>query len=143
MTVSVVDTVDESTRSRVMASVRSTRNQSTELRLMSFLRSAHIKGWRRSRPIFGRPDFAWPSQKIAVFVDGCFWHGCPRHLRLPASNRKYWRMKIARNVRHDKKVSRTLRQMGWVVIRIWECRLSAASTTRRIMQALLERRNLL
>jgi len=88
----MVDRIDKAARSRLMASVKSAKNRSTELQLVFLLRTNNIFGWRRSQAIFGRPDFVWPSFKVAVFVDGCFWHGCPKHLRLPSST---WGIKIA------------------------------------------------
>ncbi len=68
----------------------------------------------------GRPDFAFPARRVAVFVYGCFWHGCPRHGTLPKSNARFWREKIARNRERDREVNRELRRRGWRVLRIWE-----------------------
>jgi DNA mismatch endonuclease (patch repair protein) len=82
-----------------------------------------VTGWRRNRPIVGKPDFVFPKAKVAVFVDGCFWHGCPKCYRAPKSNVPYWRLKIERNRKRDLKVNRELRKRGWVVLRFWECRL--------------------
>jgi DNA mismatch endonuclease (patch repair protein) len=70
--------------------------------------------------LIGRPDFIFREEKVAVFVDGCFWHACPRCYRAPSSNKKYWTEKRARNSRRDKIVGKLLRQSGWGVIRIWE-----------------------
>ena len=68
----------------------------------------------------GRPDFVFPRQRLAVFVDGCFWHGCPTHATWPKQNAKFWRTKIPGNQRRDRAVSRLLRKKGWRVLRIWE-----------------------
>jgi len=65
-------------------------------------------------------DMAFPRQKIAVFVDGCFWHGCLKHGHLPKSNKKYWLPKIAKNIKRDKKINQKLKGENWKVIRIWE-----------------------
>jgi DNA mismatch endonuclease (patch repair protein) len=73
-----------------MARVRSRGNKATELKLVSFLRSEGMVGWRRHLPLPGKPDFAFPKQKVAVFVDGCFWHGCPKCYTRPKSNLKFW-----------------------------------------------------
>ena len=70
--------------------------------------------------IFGKPDFVFPEVKIAVFVDGCFWHGCPKHANAPKNNREFWRQKIDANKKRDQKVNRRLRSEGWSVQRIWE-----------------------
>jgi DNA mismatch endonuclease (patch repair protein) len=107
-------------RSEIMGRVRSRRNRSTELALASAFRVAGITGWRRHLPIPGSPDFAFPSVKLAVFVDGCFWHGCPKHGTMPATNKDFWNNKIATNKRRDRKVTAILKSNGWRIVRIWE-----------------------
>ncbi|MDP9175741.1 MAG: very short patch repair endonuclease [Planctomycetota bacterium] len=102
-----------------MARIRSKGNKSTELRLLAILRNEGIKGWRRNQPVFGRPDFVFKASQVAVFVDGCFWHKCPRCFRRPQSNNAYWDDKFQRNRRRDRRVNRQLRQLGWKVLRIW------------------------
>lgn len=120
-----MDSVDKQTRSRVMASVRSTGNRSTEKRLRYALIRAKVKGWRtQAKDLAGVPDFIFDKEQIAVFVDGCFWHGCPRCFRRPSSSRKYWDEKVTRNKARDKRVAAKLRRAGWSVIRIWEHSLS-------------------
>lgn len=114
------DVHDVATRSFNMSRVRSHSNRSTEIRLAELFRAAGIVGWRRRYQLFGKPDFVFPAQRVAVFVDGCFWHGCSKGCRpLPRSSR-FWRDKIAANIRRDRLVTSTLRQLGWNVIRIWE-----------------------
>jgi DNA mismatch endonuclease (patch repair protein) len=103
-----------------MAAVKSKGNKATEIKFTSILRKNKITGWRRNFKLFGHPDFVFPIFQIAVFIDGCFWHGCPKHLRKPSSNKKYWAQKILRNQRRDKFVTKNLRQTGWRVARIWE-----------------------
>ncbi len=107
-------------RSNNMASIRSTRNRSTEELFAKLLRRAHVSGWRRHADLPGKPDFSFVSFKIAVFIDGCFWHACPRCFRLPGDNRPYWTAKAAGNRRRDRRVNRLLRERGWKVMRIWE-----------------------
>ena len=68
----------------------------------------------------GTPDIAFPGAKIAVFIDSCFWHGCPNHLRKPKSNTEYWEKKMARNRKRDAKVNREYERIEWKAIRIWE-----------------------
>jgi DNA mismatch endonuclease (patch repair protein) len=109
-----------------MSSVRARGNVSTELRLKGLFSEEGIRGWRRHLPFPGRPDFAFRNQKVAVFVDGCFWHGCPRCFRLPKQNRAFWKAKIEGNRRRDRSVDGRLRRLGWKVIRIRECRLKNA-----------------
>jgi DNA mismatch endonuclease Vsr len=77
----------------------------------------------RPAQITGVPDFYFPLRRLAVFVDGCFWHGCPRCGHIPKANRSYWSQKLARNKRRDARVGRDLRANGIRVVRIWECRL--------------------
>jgi DNA mismatch endonuclease (patch repair protein) len=107
-------------RSQVMSNIRGVGNHSTELRLISVMKEYGIKGWRRRRPVFGNPDFVFYDAKIAVFVGGCFWHGCPEHYRSPQTNAKYWQQKYTKNTRRDEKVSHHLAALGWRVVRIWE-----------------------
>lgn len=107
-------------RSAIMAMVRSKGNHSTELRLILLMKKSSISGWRRNYPLFGHPDFVFPRRRLAVFVDGCFWHACPRHRTTPRNNRDFWARKIARNIARDRLVGRTLRANGWCVLRIWQ-----------------------
>lgn len=123
----MADKISKSERSRVMAAVRSRGNRLTELRMVAVLRQANLRGWRRHLPIPGTPDFAFPSCKAAIFIDGCFWHGCPKHCRMPSTNRRYWRRKIAANKFRDQKTTHDLRRRGWIVLRIWEHDFSNAS----------------
>ncbi len=130
-----MDTFTSSKRSWIMAQVKSTGNRSTEMLLVAALREQGITGWRRSYPLFGKPDLAFPRKRVAVFVDGCFWHGHPRKCRVPKANRSYWLRKISRNVARDRLVTRTLRGKGWKVIRIWEDSVQKPSTMTRLRKA--------
>lgn len=134
----MADSLTRLERSRVMAAVRSHGNKRTEVRLAKLLREAGIKNWRRRQPVFGKPDFVFSKLRIAIFVDGCFWHGCEKCYRRPASHRKYWDAKVSRNKSRDQLVSRELRRLGWRVIRIWECALARRplSCLKRIEKAL-------
>jgi DNA mismatch endonuclease (patch repair protein) len=122
----MADIVSKQKRSEVMAAVRSHGNRTTELRLVALFRREGITSWRRSQNLFGKPDFVFPRQRVAVFVDGCFWHGCPRCYRRPATHRGYWGAKVQRNKERDREVSRVLRAKGWAVVRIWEHELRNA-----------------
>lgn len=135
----MTDTVDRATRSRYMAAVKSRGNRSTELRMVSLLRDNLLNGWRRRYPLLGSPDFCWPRQKVALFVDGCFWHGCPRCYRTPKSNITFWREKVERNQARDRRVSAVLRRKGWVVVRVWECRIGGNRAVSRIRGVLRRR----
>ncbi len=103
-----------------MSCVKSSGNKSTETIFASILRKENLSGWRRHYPLIGKPDFVFPRKKIAVFVDGCFWHGCRAHCRMPKTNKKYWKQKIGRNVKHDREINRELVSINWRIIRFWE-----------------------
>lgn len=107
-------------RSAVMSAVRGKGNRATELRLVAVFRAHGITGWRRHTKTFGSPDFVFPKRRLAVFVDGCFWHGCPDHGSMPATNREFWAAKIARNRERDREVNAGLAERGWRVLRLWE-----------------------
>ena len=102
---------------------------------------AGIRGWTLNAiDVCGKPDFVFRLHRLAVFVDGCFWHGCGTCQRTPTSNRGYWDHKIARNRRRDRKVTMALRREGWRVLRIWEHQLGAPGTAiGRIKRALAAR----
>ena len=102
-----------------MRAIRSIGNRSTEIRLASLFREYSIVGWRRHVAIFGRPDFVFRRERLVVFVDGCFWHGCSKHGRQPGSNQEYWIAKLSRNQKRDKAVNRELKTKGWRVLRFW------------------------
>jgi DNA mismatch endonuclease (patch repair protein) len=114
------DVFTKAKRSQVMSRIRGHGNKDTELALARLFRVHRIKGWRRRSRAFGRPDFVFPSQEVAVFVDGCFWHGCPKHATKPRNNAGFWRKKFAANKARDHLVTLSLRRAGWSVIRIWE-----------------------
>ena len=115
-----------------MSRIRSRGNRATELRLIALMREHGITGWRRNARVFGKPDFIFHAAKLAVFVDGCFWHGCPRHATMPANNRAFWKAKLARNAQRDREVTRTLRKAGWRVLRVWECALTRTRSARTV-----------
>ncbi|AUT58274.1 very short patch repair endonuclease [Paraburkholderia terrae] len=124
-------------RSKIMSAVRSKRNRSTELRLARILRKHGLSGWRRHLPIFGCPDFTFRAHRTVVFVDGCFWHGCPKCYKCPRTNSDFWTRKVAVNRSRDRLVSRYLRQEGWKVVRIWEhCLRDEEKLVARLRRAL-------
>jgi DNA mismatch endonuclease (patch repair protein) len=126
----MADVFTKAKRSQVMAKIRGRGNRDTELALLKIFRRNGITGWRRHRPLFGNPDFIFPKLKLAVFVDGCFWHACPKHSNLPVGNRAFWKRKLDGNQKRDRLVIRTLRVIGWKVIRIWEHELSRRNQPR-------------
>jgi len=119
------DVFNPQKRSEVMSSIRSRGNQSTEIRFISMMRQAGITGWRRGSTLPGKPDFVFSKERLAVFVDGDFWHGHPINCQLPRGNRAFWLKKIDSNRMRDKRVTRLLRSRGWIVMRFWESSLKA------------------
>ena len=135
----MADTLTVPERSERMSRVRSRGNRATELRLIALMRGHRITGWRRGVPLPGKPDFVLRASKLAMFVDGCFWHGCPRHRRIPKTRVAFWKTKLARNVQRDREVRKVLRERGWRVFRIWEhelVRRNEAQLLRRIRAAI-------
>lgn len=130
----MVDTFSKTERSRIMARVKSRNSKSTELQFISILKDKGITGWRRNYILTGKPDFVFPRLKIAVFIDGCFWHGCPSHCRMPSSNINYWNNKIEKNKIRDRKITKALKMKGWQMIRIWEHEIKSARLNHKLNQ---------
>ena len=128
----MADTWSAEKRSAVMSLVKSHGNKSTELKLIKLFRAAGITGWRRKQDMLGKPDFVFRALHVAVFVDGCFWHGCPIHGRIPKSRLDFWMPKLAANKIRDYKVNRELRRKGWRVVRLWECDLTKIRSSRAL-----------
>lgn len=119
----MVDVFTKEQRSQIMRQVKSSRNKSTEIKLLRYFKKQEIKGWRRNYKLFGKPDFVILKIKLAIFVDGCFWHGHNCRNTKPKDNYEYWENKIKRNIQRDSNVSTYLVAKGWNVIRLWECEL--------------------
>jgi len=159
----MADVFSKAKRSQVMSRIRSRGNKATEVVLARLLRAHQICGWRRQIQILGRavlprgpkikaaqqrrptlkfsvrPDFVFKQARLALFVDGCFWHGCPKHGTQPKGNRAFWKKKFARNIARDRRVNRALRRANWRVLRIWEHELARKNEIRllhRIRKAL-------
>jgi DNA mismatch endonuclease (patch repair protein) len=114
------DVFTKKKRSEVMSKIRSRGNIATELRMIGLMRENAIHGWRRHLRVFGHPDFVFRQEGVAVFIDGCFWHCCPKCKLKPRTNAEFWSKKLSANQRRDRLVARTLRRAGWKVVRIWE-----------------------
>jgi DNA mismatch endonuclease (patch repair protein) len=111
-------------RSRIMSAIRGKGNRTTELRFRLALVRKGIKGWKiHPRNVPGNPDFFFPGINLAIFLDGCFWHGCPVCGHVPRTNRLYWEEKIRRNKERDHEVAIRLQLDGIRVLRIWEHQL--------------------
>lgn len=132
-----MDNISQVRRSEIMRRVKS-KNTGLERSLQVALKSAGLRFQTHSSKLYGRPDIVFSKQKIAVFVDACFWHGCPQHCRIPHSNRPYWKQKIDGNKKRDRLVNRELNNAGWRVRRVWEHSIKKSSTSvvARIKRAL-------
>ena len=132
----VADTRTPEQRSRIMAAVRG-KNTSPEVALRRALWAAGARGWRcHYRRASGTPDLAWPGRRVAVFVDGAFWHGHPSRHK-PGRSGDYWDRKIQTNVERDRRVDRELREAGWTVLRLWdfEVRRDLSGVVERVLEA--------
>lgn len=108
-------------RSKTMSAIKAKGNKTTEVKFRFVLVRNGIKGWKlHPKGIIGNPDFFFPKHKIAIFIDGCFWHGCPKCGHVPKTNTPYWKTKIQRNRRRDKEKGDNLRELGIRVLRLWE-----------------------
>ena len=125
-------------RSVVMKAVKSRNTKTTELKMIEIFKDLHIIGWCRTYPLIGKPDFVFPKKRIAIFVDGCFWHGHDCRNVTPSDNAEFWEAKRLYNKKHDEGVTQTLVQKNWTVIRIWECELK-----KKNREVLLEKISLL
>lgn len=113
-------------RSRLMSAVKSSGNRTTERALRMALVRARVSGWRlNDRSLPGIPDFFFPAARLAVFVDGCFWHGCARCRSIPRTRKAFWLEKIEKNRWRHRRVALRLKKSGVRTLRFWEHSLKA------------------
>lgn len=130
-----MDRIDKAARSRIMRSVRA-KGSRIEREFVDALKSAGLNDFvMHPSDIPGKPDVIFPRQKLAIFIDSCFWHGCPQHLRMPKSNTEYWEWKIHYNRERDREQTKELVDKGWRVIRLWEHELEGESYIAKIREA--------
>jgi DNA mismatch endonuclease (patch repair protein) len=115
----MVDVLTSQQRTFNMSRIKS-KNTGPEKKIRWFLLSKKVSGYKLHFDLPGKPDFAFPKNRLAVFIDGCFWHKCPQCFKSPATRIKFWGDKIDTNIQRDKKVNKELRKLGWKVLRIWE-----------------------
>lgn len=135
------DIFNKEKRSHIMRSIKSKNTKSTELKMIALFKANDITGWLRTYNVKGHPDFVFLKQRVAIFVDGCFWHGHDCRNTRPADNADYWAKKRNRNVQHDKEITALFENRNWTVLRIWECELkkkNISATIKRILSALGE-----
>ena len=125
----MADVFSKTKRSQVMSRIRSSGNLETEIAMIKLFRVQGITGWRRgqvlcfdapSALVRVRPDFLFRKKKVALFVDGEFWHGHPTRAKVPKTRRAWWREKIANNKKRDRRQNRALQAAGWRVVRVWQ-----------------------
>ena len=135
-----IDPLSTAERSARMAKVRGTGNKSTEGLVEAALIENGIVGWEKHpKGVVGKPDFYFPTWRLAVFVDGCFWHACPICNRnAPTARGEFWRNKIDENRRRDNRQRRLLRRQGYHVMRVWEHQLRTDVWLKRL-EAMLRR----
>lgn len=136
----MADHVQPDKRSDIMRRVKCS-NTSCEVLFRKALRAHGLLGYRVNyRAVTGSPDVVFTKHKVAIFIDGCFWHGCPRCCRIPDANKEYWLGKIARNIERDSVVTSTLKEQGWKVVRFWEHEVtqSADACARRVRMVMSE-----
>ena len=135
----MADVFDKQKRSAIMSKVRSKGNKSTEMRMIRLFKENGIIDWRRNYPVKGKPDFVFIKQRVAIFIDGCFWHGHDCRNTRPSDNAEYWKKKRERNMKRDLKVTELFEKRGWRILRIWECELkksNEAATIERVRKML-------
>lgn len=121
-------------RSRAMSAVKGKHNRTTEIQFRMALVRAGITRWVTHANLPGRPDIYFPKAKVAIFLDGCFWHGCGRCGHVPKTNSLFWATKISRNQNRDRRNSQLVRKEGIRVIRFWEHSLNNPSQLQRILR---------
>jgi DNA mismatch endonuclease (patch repair protein) len=134
----MTDNLSATDRRKTMRAVKS-KDTKPERRLFAMLAGMRLRGWcKHANDIIGKPDVVFREAKIAIFVDGCFWHGCPTCKRplKPQSNHEYWESKISRNVQRAQETNHTLEQQGWQVIRIWEHEIQNPTSRKQINKLL-------
>ena len=131
-----MDIFDKKKRSEIMSKIKS-KETKLELKLRGALLEAGITEFEMHYNITGKPDFAFPEKKVALFLDSCFWHNCLKCGSKPQTNEKFWENKLKRNAQRDREVNRQLKSDGWKVIRVWEHELGdPKKPIKRILKAL-------
>lgn len=131
----MVDVLSTNQRSYCMSRILG-KNTKPEQLLRKALWATGLR-YRLKNRLLGRPDMLFPNKRLAIFVDGCFWHGCFEHCQLPKTNQVFWQKKLSKNTKRDKEVNRLLKQDGWRVLRFWEHEVKhdLSGCVERVLQA--------
>jgi DNA mismatch endonuclease (patch repair protein) len=129
----MADNLNPEDRRKTMQAVKG-KGTRLERRLFAMLAGMRVKGWKKNASdIEGKPDVVFSHEKLAIFIDGCFWHGCPVcNRKLPETNHEYWVRKINRNVELAKIHNQKLADDGWIIIRVWEHEIRDKAAMQRI-----------
>lgn len=132
-----MDKIDKKARSEVMSKVRS-KNTRLELTFFDLLINSGLSSFSTHvEKLPGKPDIVFDAEKVIVFLDSCYWHGCPKHLRMPATNIEYWQNKIKKNKIRDRRYTAELKKNGWLIVRVWEHELKTPQkVVKKISRAL-------
>ena len=128
----MTDFVSKEKRSKIMGTIRSKGNETTELATIRLFRKNKIVSWRRNSKLIGKPDFVFPKSNLVVFIDGCFWHGHSCLKPRDSLKKGFWKDKIERNIERGKLVNKVLRKDGWKVVRVWECEIEKKKYSRKL-----------
>jgi DNA mismatch endonuclease (patch repair protein) len=128
----VTDFVTKEKRSKIMRAVRAKGNKTTELAMIKVFKENKITGWRRNYKLEGKPDFVFTKARLVVFVDGCYWHGHKCQKPRDSQKEGFWKEKMAYNKKHDRLITKKLRENNWVVIRVWECEIANKKYGRKL-----------
>lgn len=133
-----MDIMSPAERSRRMKLIRS-KDTAPEMRVRKFLHGQGLRYSTHSTKVLGKPDIAFPKQRVAIFIHGCFWHmhSCPA-FKVPSTRTEFWMAKLTRNRERDTKLRAELEDTGWVILEVWECELSAKSADARLAQLLAQ-----
>jgi DNA mismatch endonuclease, patch repair protein len=115
----MADKISKKERSSLMGKIKSKETKLEKI-VWKILSEQGIRYRKNSSKHFGKPDIVITSKKLVIFIDGCFWHGCKKHCRIPEANHDYWVNKINRNKERDKQVNTYYKKTNWKVIRVWE-----------------------
>lgn len=115
----MADVLTHEQRKRNMSRIRG-KNTQPEILLRKLLYSHGIRGYRIHYNLPGKPDIVFTKKKIAIFIDGCFWHKCPKCFQEPETRKEFWMKKINSNVERDQRNTKKLQDTGWTVLRFWE-----------------------
>lgn len=133
----MTDIFSKDKRSKNMSKI-GPKDTGPEIKVRKWLFSRGL-GYRLHADLLGKPDIVFPSKKVAIFVNGCFWHlhGC-KYSKFPTTNKNFWKKKLTKNKKRDHRVTKNLKERGWRIITIWQCEIRTRSKFKERMQKLMK-----